>query len=98
MLGVAADLGCSGTDAVCLCNNPNFSYGVRDCSNQICDSQAAADTIQYGVSYCSSAGVVVPTTAVSISPSAASSTATATGSETSSVSTTCDLPFARHVY
>jgi hypothetical protein len=55
MLGQAQALGCSNTDAACLCRNVNFGYGVRDCSNQACpDQNAVSSVISYGLAYCAS--------------------------------------------
>lgn len=47
--------GCSTTnEASCLCANQNFTYGIRDCSNESCDNSAnAASVINYGIAYCS---------------------------------------------
>ncbi|KAI1810627.1 hypothetical protein GGS20DRAFT_579729 [Poronia punctata] len=49
-------LGCtSPTDAYCLCNNVNFGYGIRDCSNGACGTVVASTVIAYGSAYCSNA-------------------------------------------
>jgi hypothetical protein len=48
-------LGCSGPDSYCLCNNPNFGYGLRDCANGACGTAVASTVIAYGSAYCSSA-------------------------------------------
>ncbi|PVH81748.1 hypothetical protein DL98DRAFT_514404 [Cadophora sp. DSE1049] len=53
MLGLAPSLGCSATDAACLCGNVNFAYGIRDCSNAACGAEVAPSVIAYGVAYCS---------------------------------------------
>jgi len=53
MLAKASELGCSTPDPVCLCKNVNFGYGIRDCSNAVCDAADAAAVIAYGTNYCS---------------------------------------------
>jgi hypothetical protein len=53
MLALAPSLGCPTANATCLCSNTDFGYGIRDCANEACGSEAAA-IIAYGVSYCAS--------------------------------------------
>lgn len=57
LLGDSASFGCtsgSSDEANCLCSNADFTYGIRDCSNEHCsDAAAAASAIAYGISYCS---------------------------------------------
>jgi hypothetical protein len=53
MLALAPSLGCASNDANCLCSNPNFGYGIRDCSNQACGAEVASSVIAYGGTYCS---------------------------------------------
>jgi hypothetical protein len=58
MLNKASELGCSGgtsadnADGVCLCNNVDFSYGIRDCSAAICSPEEKRTAVQYGVDWC----------------------------------------------
>lgn len=53
MLGQATELGCSASDYSCLCNNENFGYGVRDCSNEACGNASdAATVISFGTAFC----------------------------------------------
>lgn len=54
MLGLASSLGCSADDYSCLCNNPDFSYGIRDCSLQACgeSEDEANEAIRVGVDLC----------------------------------------------
>ena len=53
MLGLAPSLGCSATDAACLCRSADFGYGVRDCANEACgDAATAQQVIAYGTQYC----------------------------------------------
>jgi hypothetical protein len=51
----SGDIGCqSSTDYNCLCNKPNFLYGVRDCSYQYCQNNTAASiAIAWVNSFCS---------------------------------------------
>ncbi|KFY73690.1 hypothetical protein V499_06218 [Pseudogymnoascus sp. VKM F-103] len=51
MLAQAATLGCSNTDAACLCNKSDFAYGIRDCANEACGSDAPK-IIAYGTAFC----------------------------------------------
>lgn len=46
-------LGCSAGDALCLCNNVNFGYGLRDCANGACGSNVASTVTSFGSAYCS---------------------------------------------
>ena len=55
MLGQYAALGCNAYDAYCLCNNVNFGYGLRDCSNGACGADVASTVIAFGSAYCSTA-------------------------------------------
>lgn len=59
MLGQAAQLGCGGggstadaVDGACLCKNIDFSYGIIDCANAVCDPGVAKTVIQYGINWC----------------------------------------------
>lgn len=55
-----AEFGCSASDLACLCQNANFSYGVRDCADQACSNSTDADTVKaVGIQYCANAGVAV---------------------------------------
>ncbi|KFY91053.1 hypothetical protein V500_04801 [Pseudogymnoascus sp. VKM F-4518 (FW-2643)] len=51
MLAQAATLGCTTTDAACLCNKSDFAYGIRDCANEACGSDAPK-IIAYGTTFC----------------------------------------------
>ncbi|PTB65069.1 carbohydrate-binding module family 18 protein [Trichoderma citrinoviride] len=55
MLAQYSQLGCSSPDPRCLCENVNFGYGLRDCSNGACGTAVASTVIAYGSSYCASA-------------------------------------------
>ncbi|KAH6619420.1 hypothetical protein B0J18DRAFT_492231 [Chaetomium sp. MPI-SDFR-AT-0129] len=56
MLAQYASFGCaSEQDAACLCEDPDFGYGLRDCSNGACGTAVASTVIAYGSSYCASA-------------------------------------------
>ncbi|RYP70122.1 hypothetical protein DL771_005634 [Monosporascus sp. 5C6A] len=89
MLNLANHFGC-GLDPLCLCTQPDFLYGIRDCSNEYCqDPNAAAQTINYGAQYCADGGVAIsglPGNTASASTSAYT-TVLATGSTTDAGST-----------
>ncbi|KAH8812141.1 hypothetical protein F5884DRAFT_877588 [Xylogone sp. PMI_703] len=55
MLGQYSSLGCSSPDPACLCENVNFGFGLRDCSNGACGTAVASTVIAFGSAYCSSA-------------------------------------------
>lgn len=48
----AQELNCNVNDIACLCKNPNFGYGLRDCSAAICPGQDAAKVVEYGIAIC----------------------------------------------
>ncbi|KAF3359462.1 hypothetical protein VdG1_02017 [Verticillium dahliae VDG1] len=88
MLGLAAELGCGDVQGsereACLCRNPNFLYGINDCSTAVCaeDTEAAAAAVRYGLSYCADRGVTVgpvPAGTVTEATNTETVTATATG-------------------
>ncbi|KAF6840494.1 CFEM domain-containing protein [Colletotrichum plurivorum] len=63
MQGLASNLGCGSGDTACLCRNPDFTYGIRDCSYQSCNDNAQAEqAVAYGINLCRDAGVAVATT------------------------------------
>ncbi|KAH7177696.1 hypothetical protein DER46DRAFT_589306 [Fusarium sp. MPI-SDFR-AT-0072] len=68
------ELGCDAGDIGCLCTNQNFIYGLRDCSAAICNSEQAAQVLNYGLEICRRAGVQITTGA------SGEVSATATGS------------------
>lgn len=80
MLAKAKELGCADGDAACLCSKVDFSYGVRDCSIDVCGAQQIAPIIAYTESYCkaaspgsgnnnsTNAGPIVPPTSSSLVP------------------------------
>ncbi|EAW10035.1 CFEM domain-containing protein [Aspergillus clavatus NRRL 1] len=55
MLAQYSFLGCSNEDASCLCENINFYYGIRDCSNAACGTDVATTVLAFESSYCASA-------------------------------------------
>jgi hypothetical protein len=55
----AEELGCSPGDTQCLCTNPNFMFGFRDCSNPNCPIDEALQIVAFGVQLCSDEGVVI---------------------------------------
>jgi hypothetical protein len=60
MVAQYSALGCSSPAPACLCENVNFGYGLRDCSNGACGTAVASTVIAYGSAYCASA-TAVPT-------------------------------------
>lgn len=65
------ELGCEAGDVSCLCTNPDFIYGLRDCSAAICNDEQAAAVVAYGLAICRQAGVQITTgSAGSVSASA----------------------------
>ncbi|KAF6843985.1 CFEM domain-containing protein [Colletotrichum musicola] len=63
MQGLASNLGCGSGDTACLCRNPDFTYGIRDCSYQSCNDNAQAEqAVAYGINLCRDVGVAVATT------------------------------------
>ncbi|GKT57214.1 CFEM domain-containing protein [Colletotrichum tofieldiae] len=80
MQGLASDLGCTAGDTACLCRNPNFTYGIRDCSFQSCQQSGdAQQAVAAGVELCRQAGVAVEVTPV-VTVSQLTGTATVTPS------------------
>lgn len=53
MLAQAQSLGCSNeANITCLCDTPNFQYGVRDCIAQSCPAADATTVTTFGDSLC----------------------------------------------
>ena len=54
MITIATEqFNCGNGNASCYCVEPNFSRGIRDCSNESCmDDSDAAAVIEYGSNYC----------------------------------------------
>ncbi|OAQ96687.1 hypothetical protein LLEC1_02203 [Akanthomyces lecanii] len=46
-----SQLGCSSPEASCLCQNPNFGYGLRDCSNGACGPDIGSTVIAFANNY-----------------------------------------------
>lgn len=60
----AEELGCDSEDWSCLCQNPDFSYGFRDCAREVCgngNQEDAASAVRYAVDFCSGKGVIITT-------------------------------------
>ncbi|ORY13644.1 hypothetical protein BCR34DRAFT_262530 [Clohesyomyces aquaticus] len=101
MINIASSqFGCALGDVTCYCTNAKFGYGVRDCSNQACSAQEAANVISYGTNFCANAvqsasgGVssapalsVLSSALVSATASRASVTGGAGGAQSTAVST-----------
>ncbi|PHH91937.1 hypothetical protein CDD83_9722 [Cordyceps sp. RAO-2017] len=60
----AEELGCREGDIRCLCTNPNFSYGLRDCTSEVCGNreQDVNTVFDYARNICQQAGVAIATT------------------------------------
>lgn len=56
MLTQQENLGCPPAngqpDPSCLCNNADFSFGLRDCAREACGSEVEDAVVSYGVAYC----------------------------------------------
>ncbi|KAG8405193.1 hypothetical protein J3458_021864 [Metarhizium acridum] len=76
----AKELGCQANDLKCLCAEPRFFYGLRDCSHAICSQQDANKVVDYGVKICQSAGVEVTSGTSGPSQTSSNGEATQTGS------------------
>lgn len=57
------------TSLQCLCNNADFSNGLRDCSNGACGTAVASSVIAFGSAYCSTAKATHVVTGVAALPS-----------------------------
>jgi hypothetical protein len=57
----ASELGCAPNDFSCLCQNVNFTYGLRDCSAAVCNSEDASRILAYGQALCSGYGIEITT-------------------------------------
>ncbi|KAK3934511.1 hypothetical protein QBC46DRAFT_399553 [Diplogelasinospora grovesii] len=69
MLAQYSSLGCASPDSYCLCNNVDFSNGLRDCSNGACGTAVGSSAIAYGSAYCSTAKATHTTTGLAALPS-----------------------------
>lgn len=77
----SSQLGCSTGNVTCYCNEPDFGYGVRDCSNEACPNASDAnEVIAYGLTYCREAlSSYSATASATVSGSAASVLSSAVG-------------------
>lgn len=50
----ASELGCKPGDLRCLCDAPDYSYGVRDCTAQACPDDDSHAVVQIALSTCPS--------------------------------------------
>lgn len=65
MIDLAESLNCESSDLGCLCLNPDFSYGIRDCTNEYCtDAKDAEETQAWAVNICASMHLGSPLAAV----------------------------------
>jgi len=79
MFAQAENLNCtSSSDYACMCNNPDFLYGVHDCSYEYCQNNTAANiAIAWGNSFCgsNSGTITVPSVTGTYSGNGTSATA-----------------------
>ncbi|KAL9624480.1 MAG: hypothetical protein Q9204_007872, partial [Flavoplaca sp. TL-2023a] len=54
MLGQAQQLGCpDAADVTCVCINPDFGFGIRDCTNESCPPNADNGSVtDFGAAFC----------------------------------------------
>ncbi|KIW06206.1 uncharacterized protein PV09_02683 [Verruconis gallopava] len=88
MLGVAGQLGCSSSNITCLCADPRFGYGLRDCTNQACGAEVYSAVASYGLSICSAAGVTAGGAGAAASTGASGVSGSSTPVSTEAVVTT----------
>lgn len=51
----SSQLGCDQGNVTCYCTEPDFGYGIRDCSTEACPNQQdAQEVIAFGTTYCQS--------------------------------------------
>ncbi|KJZ80311.1 hypothetical protein HIM_00161 [Hirsutella minnesotensis 3608] len=55
----AKELGCSQGDLKCLCTNPSFMFGFRDCANQACTADGSRQLLDAAMKQCQGAGVAI---------------------------------------
>ena len=48
-----AEFNCSSSDDVaCLCADPEFANGLKDCSAEACGAEESAKVVAFGAQYC----------------------------------------------
>ncbi|KAL4971635.1 hypothetical protein BDW66DRAFT_155466 [Aspergillus desertorum] len=52
MLSLAQNLGCDNGDMECLCETPDYRYGIRDCTREACPGDNAYDVLQAVLDEC----------------------------------------------
>lgn len=48
----ASELGCNPGDHACLCTKPDYQYGIRDCTNEACPGEDAAQAVASALQGC----------------------------------------------
>ena len=67
MNAAAQALGCAPGDHGCLCQNQNYQFGIRDCTNQACPGANAAQAVQDALGNCPSTfGKLIPLITIAI--------------------------------
>lgn len=74
---------CDANDIGCLCQDPKFIQGIRDCVQATCNDQDAQSAVEAGLRLCRNAGVEITTP-----PGASATDGDASGSNTASASAT----------
>ncbi|KAG9258116.1 uncharacterized protein F5Z01DRAFT_319336 [Emericellopsis atlantica] len=57
----ARELGCEDADIQCLCQNPDFTYGLRDCAREACSGDDQEALVSAGLKVCANVGVGITT-------------------------------------
>ncbi|OAL75698.1 hypothetical protein A7D00_1298 [Trichophyton violaceum] len=92
MLGKAGELGCPPHDPDCLCANPDFKHGLRDCTHEACPGEKVEQVVQAGLQACRDMGGAPGSSTGAPTTGTGSGTTTGTptsgsGSETTAPST-----------
>ncbi|KAK4226478.1 hypothetical protein QBC38DRAFT_480496 [Podospora fimiseda] len=84
--GTSAPFNCGADDKKCLCGNPNFWYGIRDCASQVpCGEQEVSAVLAWGNEFCKDAGTALNTGTLAPAESTPSGSASATETGPSTV-------------
>ncbi|KDB20543.1 hypothetical protein H109_07503, partial [Trichophyton interdigitale MR816] len=91
MLGKAGEFGCPPHDPGCLCQHPDFTHGLQDCTKEACPGENVDDVVTQGQQACKDMGGA-PGSSTGAPTGTGSGTATGTatsgsGSETAAPST-----------
>lgn len=56
MLGKAGEFGCPPHDPGCLCQHPDFTHGLQDCTKEACPGENVDDVVTQGQQACKDMG------------------------------------------